>query len=538
MGTTLTGTTPATTYDSLIKVTDNGPISGTAKYLSDGLGNDSVLALSTSKVGIGTSNPSADLHISSSFPEIRLQDNAYPATNHYSTIDGNGGSGILSLSADASNTAANSAMLFKVDSAERMRITSAGELQLTGNGVVRNQHSSANYSYWQQSDVDARLFVQYAQPLIFGTNAAERMRISSTGNVGIGTSSPVTALDVNGEVSVAFNATYGVRFYNQDRNNWSFIGNSVATGGTNANLRLGDATGEVMIITGGKVGIGTNIPQSKLHINKATQTIGTTIPSGGVLIGDTAGGNMVLELGMDRASVSYIQSRNITSNTLYNLAINPSGGNVGIGTSAPTYKLEIFDGGGSSLAVGASTGKAFLYADNSGATLGALSAIPLRFNINGSEVGRFLAGGGLTFNGDTAAANALDSYEEGTWTMGVSFGGAAVGVTYAANTGSYTKIGRQVTATGYLQLSSKGSSTGDARITGLPFTINNSDAAAATAGVRFNLVTFANQFQAWGQSNTTTVFLEEITISGVVSNITDADFANNSQVNFSLTYFV
>jgi hypothetical protein len=33
--------------------------------------------------------------------------------------------------------------------------------------------------------------------------------------------------------------------------------------------------------------------------------------------------------------------------------------------------------------------------------------------------------GGLTFNGtDTAAANALDDYEEGTWTMGVSFGGA------------------------------------------------------------------------------------------------------------------
>jgi hypothetical protein len=57
MGTTLTGTTPQDTYDSLIKVTDNGPISGTAKYLSDGLGNDSALALSTSSVGIGTNNP-------------------------------------------------------------------------------------------------------------------------------------------------------------------------------------------------------------------------------------------------------------------------------------------------------------------------------------------------------------------------------------------------------------------------------------------------------------------------------------------------
>ena len=54
MGTTLTGTTPQDTYDSLIKVTDNGPISGTVKLLSDGLGNDSALALSTARVGVGT----------------------------------------------------------------------------------------------------------------------------------------------------------------------------------------------------------------------------------------------------------------------------------------------------------------------------------------------------------------------------------------------------------------------------------------------------------------------------------------------------
>jgi hypothetical protein len=62
---------------------------------------------------------------------------------------------------------------------------------------------------------------------------------------------------------------------------------------------------------------------------------------------------------------------------------------------------------------------------------------------------------GLTFNGDTAAANALDDYEEGTWTMGVSFGGASVGVTYNANTGTYTKIGRQVTVNGILNFQAK-----------------------------------------------------------------------------------
>jgi hypothetical protein len=66
MGTTLTGTKPKDTYDSLIKVTDNGPISGTAKYLSDGLGNDLPISVSTTNVGIGTSSPSEKLTINGS----------------------------------------------------------------------------------------------------------------------------------------------------------------------------------------------------------------------------------------------------------------------------------------------------------------------------------------------------------------------------------------------------------------------------------------------------------------------------------------
>jgi len=47
MGISLTGLTPATTYDALIKVGDNGPIDGTLKALSDGLGNDLPLLVST-----------------------------------------------------------------------------------------------------------------------------------------------------------------------------------------------------------------------------------------------------------------------------------------------------------------------------------------------------------------------------------------------------------------------------------------------------------------------------------------------------------
>ena len=53
MGTTLTGTFISQTYDSLIKVTDNDNLTSTAKRLTDGLGNDSPLFLSTTKLGVG-----------------------------------------------------------------------------------------------------------------------------------------------------------------------------------------------------------------------------------------------------------------------------------------------------------------------------------------------------------------------------------------------------------------------------------------------------------------------------------------------------
>jgi hypothetical protein len=72
MGTALTGLEIRDTYDALLKITDNGPLSGTAKYLSDGLGNDSVLALSTAAVGIGTTSRSVSGHIYNSSVGLAL----------------------------------------------------------------------------------------------------------------------------------------------------------------------------------------------------------------------------------------------------------------------------------------------------------------------------------------------------------------------------------------------------------------------------------------------------------------------------------
>ena len=86
---------------------------------------------------------------------------------------------------------------------------------------------------------------------------ADAITVTSGGNVGVGTSSPSTLFDVRGEVSVAYNATYGLRFYNQDRNNWSSIGCTVASGTPSANLVFKDATGTVATMTGGNLLVGT-----------------------------------------------------------------------------------------------------------------------------------------------------------------------------------------------------------------------------------------------------------------------------------------
>ena len=80
---------------------------------------------------------------------------------------------------------------------------------------------------------------------------------------------------------------------------------------------------------------------------------------------------------------------------------------------------------------------------------------------------------GITFPATAVAAsdvNTLDDYEEGTFSAGIAFGGNAVGVVYASQGGAYVKTGRMVWCSLAIQISNKGSSTGNMTITGLPFT--------------------------------------------------------------------
>jgi hypothetical protein len=90
-----------------------------------------------------------------------------------------------------------------------------------------------------------------------------------------------------------------------------------------------------------------------------------------------------------------------------------------------------------------------------------------------SENVRFPSEGGMTFNGDTAAANALDDYEEGTFTPTLLGSGSNPTVTYSNQSGKYTKIGRLVTINIYLSTSDYSGGSGNIRIGGLPFAAAN-----------------------------------------------------------------
>ena len=97
------------------------------------------------------------------------------------------------------------------------------------------------------------------------------------------------------------------------------------------------------------------------------------------------------------------------------------------------------------------------------------------FKTRGGEKVRIQHGGGISFNGDTAADNALDDYEEGTWTPAISEGTAG----HADN--KYIKIGKIVHFFGRVHNPTDISSSNIFTVTGLPFPV----AASGTAGSCF-----------------------------------------------------
>lgn len=142
---------------------------------------------------------------------------------------------------------------------------------------------------------------------------------------------------------------------------------------------------------------------------------------------------------------------------------------------------------------------------------------------------------GLTFDDGT---NIMSNYVESAWTPVLSFGGGSVGITYTFQLGNYTRIGNVVMIRMLMQLSSKGSSNGNAVVAGLPLTSVAGTTNALAFGFWGPMNLDANFFNVGGLvgASATSFTVYQSGDNAAARILTDAEFANNTTLRFCSWY--
>ena len=297
----------------------------------------------------------------------------------------------------------------------------------------------------------------------------------SSGNFGVGTNSPNAGLNVGlggNTIPTAGASTGSALFGNATGGNAYGLVLGATSGGVgyiSAQRADGTATTYNLVLqpNGGDIGIGTASPDyltsiaaasgnAKLNLKRLNDASNGN--AFGSLFYTNSAGNDVASVRAHRESAAdnaYLAfgTRNTGGSISERLRITSTGikrvqnGNLNI------YSTYIdFSGDVSTPTTAAAI---FRPADNT-----------LAFSTGNNERLRILSGGGITFNGDTATANALDDYEEGDWTPAMNSGGWT---SFTVNTAKYVKIGGQVFVQCYVS-ALQGSGTGNVlKLQGLPF---------------------------------------------------------------------
>jgi len=243
----------------------------------------------------------------------------------------------------------------------------------------------------------------------------------------------------------------------------------------------------------------------------------------------------------------------VDTNTLF---VDSSANRVGVGNVSPNEPLDVVGTVRSSVS---STGDFNFYATSDGGGAyriypdDATTANPVwqhqsnsnesqSWVIGGVERMRVLSSGGITFNGDTAAANALDDYEEGTWTPTIYYqnAGDQAAATNDEQNGFYTKVGDTVTLFCNLRWTPDTSlATDNIGVTGIPF------ASANLAAELRHVCALKSEGTSWGSSydslicalgNNASLIYFLTPLGG--GNLGAIFGTNQQRVQFTLTYKV
>lgn len=143
---------------------------------------------------------------------------------------------------------------------------------------------------------------------------------------------------------------------------------------------------------------------------------------------------------------------------------------------------------------------------------------------------------GVAFDG-SANISLSNEVSQSTFTPVLKFGGGTTGITYSIQTGHYTKIGALVHVKFDIALTSKGSSTGAATITGLPFAPASGQSAGFVPIYYYNITGIsARQLVVRADAGGTAIQLTWNDADAAPGNLDDGDFLNDSRLVMSSVY--
>ena len=461
-------------------------------------GTDAVTIDANQRLGIGTSSPSTLLHTQGG--RVRFDANSENFALQLNNSTTANGPFLGSAGADTFVVSASSG-------AERMRITSAGNvgigtsipqqlinIESTSNAKIRYAYSSAIYGEFGRKPNGVHEWSSYENgaSLTFGTSqvngsTTERMRIDSSGNVGIGTSSPNEKLTINsgalsflGDISTP---SIGAGLFRPANNTLAFV-----TGSTEA-MRI-DSNGKVLV--GMSVSSGSSDGIQLIQDGRIFSTVDGQLCT--ILNRKTSDGG-IIEFRKDGTTV----------------------GSIGVDNSDNLFIQ------GNSTHVGFQFASSAVVPHKNGATIDN--------NVNlGSASDRFkdlyLSGG--VYLGGTGSANYLDSYEEGTWSPALEDYGGTPTFTDA----HFTKIGRVVHASVRVLLDGSSDPSGF-KISGLPFTSLNTNNSLFGGYVSYTSSTFTNNIYVFVNSNDTDIRL--YTTSG--NSVSYNDIGASKEIRLVAIYF-